>query len=328
MAFWTGRPVLVTGGAGFIGSHLVEDLVAAGARVTVADNLERGRLENLREVEKNLRFVQADLRDPEACRRVCAGQEIVLNLAAKVAGIEYNREHPSEMFEANLLLQQHVLRAAAGAGVGRFLQVSTACVYPHDALVPTPESEGHRGEPEPTNSGYGWAKRMGELLAAWQARDRGMEVAIVRPFNAYGPRDDYDPRTSHVLPALVKKIMDRENPVRVWGSGNQTRVFVHARDFARGILLVAERYAKADPVNVGHDEEISIRALVALVQRLTGSRSEVLYDVTKPEGHARRAADVTKLREVTGGFVPRVSLEDGVREMIAGYEGHRPAAVP
>ena len=320
MSFWRNRRVLVTGGAGFIGSHLAEYLVEDGAQVTIADNLEHGRLDNLAAIQGDIRFLRLDLRDPVQCLEACRGQEVVLNLAAKVTGIEYNRTHQREMFEQNMLLQQHSLHAAAECGVGRFLQTSTACIYPHDAVVPTPESEGFRGTPEPTNGGYGWAKRMGERLAEYYAAETPMEVSIVRPFNAYGPRDYYDTKISHVIPALLKKVLDGDNPVEVWGSGNQSRVFVHAKDFAKGIQLIAEKYPKADPVNVGHDKQITIRELVEKIQAMTGIHNDVYYNREKPEGYPQRAADTTKLRAVTGGFVPTIPLDQGLQEMIEWYQ--------
>lgn len=320
MSFWKDKKVLVAGGAGFIGSYLVELLVEDGAEVTVADNLERGKLENLSKVMDGIRFEKVDLRNFAQCKKACKGQEVVMNLAAKVAGIEYNRIHQRDMFENNMLLQQLVIQAAHQQGVNRFLQVSTACVYPRDAIVPTPESEGFRGEPEPTNSGYGWAKRMGERLAEFYARQTDMEVCIARPFNAYGLRDYYDEKTSHVIPALIKKVLDGDDPVVVGGSGNQTRVFVHARDLARGLKLVTEKYAVGDPVNIGHDDEISIKELLQRILALAGKNPDVFYDTSMPEGYLRRAADTTKLKEVTGGFVPQISLDEGLKEMIQGYE--------
>lgn len=319
MSYWSGKKVLVTGGAGFIGSHLVEQLVEEGARVRVADNLERGRAENLTAVKNDIEFLNLDLRDLDNCRKACEGMEVVFNLAAKVTGIEYNRNHHADMFENNMLLQQNPLHASAEKGVARFIQVSTACIYPHDAIVPTPESEGTRGEPEPTNAGYGWAKRMGERLAEYYARETGMEIGIVRPFNAYGPRDYYDTATSHVIPALIKKVIDGMNPVEVWGSGNQKRVFVHAKDFATGLRLLGEKYAVPDPVNLGHDKEISIRELVEKIQEMTGIKNPVYYNTNMPEGYPRRAADTTKLKKVTGGFTPQISLEEGLAEMIDWY---------
>ena len=323
MVLWEDKKVIVTGGAGFIGSHLVEFLVEEGVKVTVADNLERGRFENLKNVEKEINFIKIDLRNLDNCKKACQGQDVVFNLAAKVTGIGYNRTHQKEMFENNILLQTFPLKAAYEMGVQRFCQVSTACVYPHDAMVPTPESEGTRGEPEPTNIGYGWAKRMGERLAEYYAQETGMEIVIVRPFNAYGPRDYYDEKTSHVIPALIKKVMDGNNPVIVWGSGNQSRVFVHARDFAKGIMLVTEKYPQADPVNIGHDDEVKIKDLLKKIQDMTGNHNKVFYDTSKPEGYPRRAADTTKLKKVTHGFVPSISLEEGLREMIGWYEKYK-----
>ncbi len=321
MSFWEGRKVTVTGGAGFIGSHLVEYLVWDGAEVTVADNLSRGRLENLEAVKDDIRVVTDDLREPSSCEKALSGAEIVINLAAKVMSISYNRGHSADMFTENMLLQVNPIRAAQRVGVGRFVQTSTAGIYPHDAPVPTPEDWGHKGEPEPTKAGYGWGKRRGERQARWYAEETDMEVVIVRPFNAYGPRDYYDEATSHVAPALIKKVLDGDDPIEVWGSGHQTRALVHARDFARCIELCTEKASTPEPINIGHDEEISIKGLVERILDLTGSNGRaVFYDTRMPEGYPRRAADTTRLKEVTGGFVPQTSLDEGLTEMIEWYE--------
>jgi len=325
MSYWKGKRTLVTGGAGFIGSHLVEMLLADGARVRVVDNLERGRLSNLEAVLDDIEFIQDDLRDRNACLRATQGMECVINMAAKVTGIEYNRCHHGEMFTANVLISANVLEAARLNDVTRLCAVSTACIYPHDAIVPTPESEGERGTPEPTNEGYGWAKRMAEKQARYYAAEYGMEIAIVRPFNAYGPRDYYDRDTSHVIPALIAKVLDGDDPLVVWGSGDQSRAFVHAEDFARGIQLVTEKYPAADPVNIGHDQETSIKDLLYKILELTGKEPRVFFDASLPEGYRRRAADTTKLRQVTGGFVPRISLEQGLVEMIEWYQATQAA---
>ena len=319
MTFWSGRRVCVTGGAGFVGSYVVEKLVESGADVTVADSLARGSRERLASVEGSYRFVEADVTNADGADAATLNQEIVLNLAAKVAGIEYNNTHNAEMFSTNVRIATSMLDAAARNGVGRVLVVSSACVYPGDAIVPTPESEGRRGTPEPANEGYGWAKRMAEELGRFHARERSMEIAICRPFNAYGPRDHWDERTSHVIPALIKRVLDGEDPVLVWGSGNQTRAFLHAADVAHGMLLVTERGAIAKPINIGHDQDISISELVFAILRLTGRSPEVIFDSSRPDGDPRRAADPTLLRRVTN-WVPAISLEEGLTVMIDEYE--------
>ena len=314
MNYWENKKVLVTGGAGFVGSYLSELLVEAGAKVTVADNLSRGSRSRIAGILDKIDFKPLDLFEYGNCLEACRGQEVVLNLAAKVTGIEYNRFNMSDMFESNMKLQMNVLRAAYECKVKRFLQVSTACIYPHDAVVPTPESEGDKCSPEPTNEGYGLAKLMGERLAKYYVKEKRMDVAIARPFNAYGPRDYFDDATSHVIPALMKRILDGNDPVVIWGSGNQSRVFVHAKDFAKGLALVAEKAPAGEPVNVGHDKEVTIKELFGVICKVIGKFPKPKFDTIKPEGYPRRAADTTLLRKYTG-FVPSISLEEGVREM-------------
>ncbi len=315
MNYWENRKVLVTGGAGFIGSYLTELLVQAGARVTVADNLCRGDQNNIKNVLGAVQLKTLDLTEFENCLEVCQGQTVVLNLVAKVTGIEYNRFNMADMFDQNMRLQMNVLKAASQCGIKRFLQISTACIYPHDAKVPTPESEGGRGAPEPTNEGYGYAKLMGEKLAEYYTREKGMEVVIARPFNAYGPRDYFDEATSHVIPALMKRVLDGDDPVAIWGSGNQSRVFVHAKDIARGMMLVAEKAPPAQPINIGHDKEITIKELFQVICRVTGKNPKPFFDTSKPDGYSRRSADTTLLRKITD-FVPEITVEQGIREML------------
>jgi nucleoside-diphosphate-sugar epimerase len=318
MNFWQGRRVCVTGGAGFVGSYLVDQLIEEGAVVTVADTLERGSLGRLRESNGGYRLVRADVGSMEGALEATAGQEVVLNLAAKVTGIEYNRFHHADMFSANMRILSSALDAAQRNGVERFLVVSTACIYPHDAIIPTPESEGDRGSPEPTNEGYGWAKRMAEQLGRYYDTETDMSVAVCRPFNAYGARDHWDEGTSHVIPALIKRILDGDDPVVVWGSGNQTRAFLHARDAARGMKLIAEKASTPEPINIGHDDEVSMRELVTRIIELTGRSASVVFDTSKPDGYPRRAADATRLRMLTG-WVPDTPLERGLEEMIEEY---------
>lgn len=314
--FYKNKRVLIAGGCGFIGSYLTEYIVKEGAAVTVADNLSRGALWRIKAVKDKIKFIKLNLYEYKNCLQACKNQDIVMNLAAKVTGIEYNRTHQADMFFCNMLLEQNIIKAAVERNVKRFLQVSTACIYPHDAKVPTPESEGERGTPEPTNVGYGWAKRMGEQLAKLYAKESNMKIAIVRPFNAYGLRDHFEEKTSHVIPALIKRVLDGENPLVGWGTGNQSRVFIHAKDIALGMKIITEKYAKADPVNIGHDDEITIKKLVKLILELTGKNPKVIFDTTKPDGYSRRGADAAKLKKITDGWVPSTPLKDGISEMI------------
>lgn len=319
-SYWNSKNVLVTGGAGFIGSYLVEMLLEDGANVIVADNLSRGRMENLAAVSDSISFRKVDLRYLDQCEEVCSGQDVVMNLASPAFGVEYSTTHHGEMLTDVARIGLNVLDAARRQGVQRFLVVSSSCVYPDDAGVPTKEDEALRGEPETVNAGYGWGKRILELQGQYYAREYGMEVAIARPFNAYGPRESFEQGKSHVMPALIEKIVSGNDPVVVWGSGNQTRSFVHGRDFAMGLKLITEHYPAADPVNVGHDRETTIRELAEAILKITGSSSRLVFDTTKPEGALRKAADVTKLRKVTHGFVPQITLEEGLGEMIECFQ--------
>jgi GDP-L-fucose synthase len=321
MSWWRGRRVLVTGGAGFIGSFVTERLVAAGARVSVADRFSPAGRRNLAAVWKDVRRVKADLLDPVHCRKACRGQDVVLNLAAKVAGVGYNSRHHATMFRDNMALGLNMLEAARLEGVGRFLVVSSACVYPREAVVPTPEREGFRGRPEATNEGYGWAKRMVEYAGRAYHDEFGMKIAIARPYNAYGPRDHFDPKVSHVIAALVKRVCDGESPLRVWGDGRPTRAFLYVDDFARGLIEVAERYPQPDPVNLGTSEEVSIRDLAGRILRLAGSKARLRFDPTKPAGQPRRSCDTTKARRLVG-FKAEVALDEGLRRTIEWYRAH------
>lgn len=321
MSYWRRKKVLVTGGAGFIGSHVTERLAAAGARVTVADGFGPDAKRNLKAVWKDVRRVKADLMDPRQCDKAAKGHDVVLNLAARVAGVGYNVDHHGTMFRDNTALSMNMLEAARKAGVGRYLVVSSACVYPRDCMVPTPESEGFRDRPEATNEGYGWAKRMSEYAGAAYAAEFGMSVAIARPYNAYGPRDHFDPKKSHVIAALIKRVCDGEDPVLVWGDGSPSRAFLYVDDFARGLLEVAEKYPKADPINLGTDEEVTIRELAEKIIRLSGSKALLRFDKTKPAGQPRRNCDVTKARRAVG-FKAAVSLEEGLHRTIAWYRAN------
>lgn len=317
--FWNGRKVLVTGGTGFIGSHVVEKLVERGASVTVLDRIMNGQVKHIAYLKDKVRFMQGDVTNSADAAAACAGQEVVMNLAARVGGIEYNRTHQATMMRDNLAIAVAMLEAARIAGVERFLVVSSACVYPHDASVPTPESEGFVDEPEVTNGGYGWAKRMQEKLGQYYAEEFGMKVGIVRPYNAYGPRDHFDPEKSHVIAALIKRVLDGENPVRVWGTGTQTRAFLFVEDLAEGMIQAIEKYPVPDPVNLGTDEEVSIAELIKKIVHITGKETTIEFDTTKPDGSPRRNSNNTKVKQKIG-FVAQTPLTEGLKKTIAWYK--------
>jgi len=319
MGYWTNKSVLVTGGAGFIGSHLVERLLADQARVTVvgrsADRLRKAIGDRMNEVN----FLEGDLKSADFTRDACNGVEAVFHLAAQVAGVGYNSQHAGTIYAQNLAGGINMIDAAARTGVERFLLVSSACVYPRHCSIPTPETEGFVDDPEPTNLGYGWAKRALEVQARCYAEEFPMKIAIARPYNGYGPRDDFDWETSHVIPALIRKAVERQNPIRVWGDGLQTRSFLYVDDFVEGLMLTLERYAVCDPVNIGTDEETTIGDLIRMIVDLTGNHSEIVFETDKPRGQPRRAGDFTKAREKLG-FAAQTNLKDGLAKTINWYK--------
>lgn len=316
--FWNKKKVLVTGGAGFIGSHVVEKLVERGAIVSILDNLQNGGLDNLKSTRGRYKFFKGDCASLEDAIKACKGQEIIMNLAARVGGIEYNRTHQATMYRDNISIGTTMLEAARQAKVERFLVVSSACVYPRNASVPTPESEGFMDEPEPTNSGYGWAKRMNEKAGEYYAQEFGMKVGIVRPYNCYGPRDHFDPETSHVIPALIKRIFDGEDPVTVWGNGEQTRAFLYVEDLAEYMIRAIEKYPVPDAINLGTNEEITIKDLILKILEISNKDYQIKFDKTKPNGSPRRNSDNDKaLKKI--GYRPKVSLDEGLLKTIEWY---------
>ena len=319
MVYWKQTKVLVTGGGGFLGSYLVEELVEAGADVTVVDNLEKGKLENLSLVRDRIQFIREDLRYRDICEQVSAGFDVVMNLAARAYGLEYSMKHHGEILYHNSTISLHMLEAARSNNVKRFLVVSSSCVYPDDAPIPTPELDVVTGLPEKVNEGYGWGKRIAELQAQYYHDEYEMEIAICRPFNPYAGRYSWAGEKSHVIPTLVKKVMDGHNPLNVWGSGRQRRNFLHARDTVRLMMMLTERYPNAKPVNIGYDDDISIADLVTLICEVSGKQPEIVFDTSKPEGRFRKCADATLLRKVTENYKPEMSLRQGIEEMIDWY---------
>lgn len=321
---WSGRRVLVTGGAGFVGTYLVEDLLAQGADVRVVDDFSvnpRGEFPLAADAE----VIEGDLRDPEVARSSVAGMDVVMHLAARAYGMLRSMENSPEILRDNSLMSLHVLDACVVAGVERALMVSSSCVYPDDAPVPTPELPVSQGLPESVNEGYGWGKRLLEIQSAYIHEKHGLPIAIVRPFNAYGGRYRWQGARSHVVPSLVKKVLDRNGPVVIWGSGRQVRDLLHARDFALGFRLATECAVDCDPINLAGGTPVRLIDLVDKVAELSGIEVEMDFDPSKPDGRPRKQADLTKLRRKVPAFRQTVGLEQGLTEMIEWYERNQRA---
>lgn len=329
-AFFRGRWVAVTGGSGFIGSHVVEQLLSLDARPIVISRTPRSS--SLKHCTERVACRPCDLESYESTRQALHGASVVLNLAAKVAGLDYNSKHSASIFHSNVLMFLNVIKAAQELNVDRFLVTSSACVYPRACSIPTPEEEGFVGEPEPTNSGYGWAKRMEEYLGAQYAREFGLSVAIARPYNAYGPRDNFDPATSHVIPALIRKaFQSTDSLLSVWGDGSHSRSFLYVEDFSRGLLEVAARYPHADAVNLGTDEEVTIRELATqiaeVVSIIRGVKVQPRFEPAGLTGQPRRRCDTSKASRLLG-FHARVQLREGLQRTIQWFAKHETRPLP
>ncbi len=317
--YWSGKQVVVPGGAGFIGSSVVDALVAAGARVRVIDDLSSGRWERLEPHGDRIERVEADLtRTPlDALFR---DADAVLNLAGRAPGLMLDDDRHQRLHRENLELADAILAATIRTQAPRLLVVSSSCVYPDDAPVPTPELPLDGTEPEAANRGYGLAKREIEARAT-AAHGEHTAITIARPFNACGPRDQARGPGAHVIPSLLGRLLDpaREEIV-VWGSGDQTRSFIDTRDLATALLLLVEHHPVPEPVNVGSAEEITMRGLVTALGRLGGIDKPVRFDTSKPEGAARKGCDAGRLRALTG-FRPAYRLADSLAEIVAAAVG-------
>ena len=312
-SFWTGRRVMVTGGGGFLGKSVVRRLEAAGATDVF---VPRSR--------------QFDLRTSDGIAAALAEgrPDLVIHLAAVVGGIGANRENPGRFFYENAIMGLELMEQSRLAGVEKFVQIGTVCSYPKFTPVPFHEDDLWNGYPEETNAPYGIAKKM--LLVQGQAyrQQYGFDVIHLIPVNLYGPGDNFDPASSHVIPALIKKAVDargaRQPYIEVWGTGSASREFLYVDDAAEGIVLGAERYDSAEPVNLGVGREITIRELVKLIVQLTGFEGDVRWETSKPDGQPRRALDTSRARDLFG-FEAKMSFEDGLRRTIDWYVQQRAA---
>ncbi|MBI3335773.1 MAG: NAD-dependent epimerase/dehydratase family protein [Candidatus Portnoybacteria bacterium] len=316
--FWKNKKVLVTGGAGFAGSHLVEKLVSLGALVTVPIRTSESDTTFLHRVRKKINVITADLQDAKKCLNLTKGTDIVMHLAKVAKGLSYNKGRQGYIFNKNMIPFINVLEGARINGVEKFLTVSSACIYPRNCTIPTPEEEGFKDIPEISNIGYGWAKRMYEFLSQTYAEEYGMKIAIARPYNAYGPRDDFGD-DAHAIPSIIKRVINNEDPLIIWGDGSQSRSFLYVDDLVDGLLLITEKYPLADPINLGNNEETTIKELTELIVKLAGKKPKVIFDAAKPTGQRRRKCDTAKLENILG-FKAKVKLEDGLRKTIEWYK--------
>ncbi|MFO7944167.1 MAG: GDP-L-fucose synthase [Anaerolineales bacterium] len=309
--FWADRRVCITGGAGFLGSFVQEALRERGADDLFIPRSEEYDLTQFEDIQRMLEDAQPD---------------IIIHLAALAGGIGANRARPAEFFYQNLMMGVLLLHEAWKFGVQKFVAIGTICAYPKYTPIPFSENDLWNGYPEETNAPYGLAKKM--LLVQSQAyRDQyDFNSIYLLPVNLYGPRDDFDLETSHVIPALIRKMIEAksrgDSKVVLWGDGSPTREFFYAGDAARGIVLGAERYNGRNPVNLGAGMEISIRGLAGLIAKLTGYSGEIVWDTSKPNGQPRRALDVSRAKEYFG-FKAEIPFEEGLKRTISWYREHQ-----
>jgi len=314
MGFWEKRRVTVTGGSGFLGGFVVEKLKERGCRDIFIPKSE-----------------DYDLIENEACKRLYkdARPDTVIHLAARVGGIGANRENPGRFFYENLMMGAQMMEQGRLFGLKKFVALGTICAYPKFTQVPFKEEDLWNGYPEETNAPYGLAKKM--LLVQSQAyrAQYGFNSIYLLPVNLYGPKDNFDPSSSHVIPALIKKCVEakekREPSITVWGSGRATREFLYVEDCAEGIVLAAEKYDKSEPVNLGAGFEISIKELVSLIVKIIGFKGDVVWDSTKPDGQPRRCLDTSKAKKGFG-FEAKISFEEGLERTIEWYGKNRDLA--
>lgn len=307
--FWRGKKILLTGGAGFLGSHIAKILSAKGAENIIIP-----------------RSKTHDLRIRSVCRKIVQGVDIVIHAAGNVGGIGYNREKPGELFFDNITMGVHLMEESRRKGIEKFVAIGTICAYPKHTAVPFREEDLWSGYPEETNAPYGLAKKMLLVQAQAYRQQYGMNAIFLLPVNLYGPGDNFDPDSSHVIPALIRKFIDAKEThnkeVLLWGTGKATREFFYVEDCAKGIILATEKYNKPDPVNLGSCFEISIKNLALIIKNLVNFKGKIIWDSTKPDGQPRRKIDTTKAKEEFG-FVSKTDFEVGLKKTINWYLKNR-----
>lgn len=306
--FFKNRRIVVTGGAGFLGKYVVGGLKRRGCKNILVPLIEEYDLVQIADIKRMYDTMKPD---------------IVIHLAAVVGGIGANREHPGKFFYENLMMGVQLIEQGRQRGIEKFVAIGTVCAYPKLTGVPFKEEDLWIGYPEETNAPYGLAKKM--LLVQSQAyrQEYGFNSIFLLPVNLYGPGDNFNPESSHVIPALIKKCVDAINAgddyIECWGSGNVSREFIYAADAAEGILLAAEFYNSSEPVNIGAGFEITIKELVKKIVKLTGFKGEIRWDSSKPDGQPRRCLDVSKAKKLFG-FEAKTDFDTGLKQTIEWYK--------
>jgi GDP-L-fucose synthase len=310
-AYWQDYRVCVTGGAGFLGRYVVDQLRQAGAKEVFVPRVEQYNLVELEAVERLLK---------DSC------PDVVIHLAAHVGGIGANRAHPAQFFYDNLMMGVQLMHQAWQRGVKKFVTIGTVCAYPKFTPVPFREEDLWNGYPEETNAPYGLAKKMMLVMGQAYRQEYDFHSIYLLPVNLYGPGDNFDPQSSHVIPAMIRKIMEAQESgqeeVVLWGDGSPTREFLYVQDAAEGILRSAALYDGSEPVNLGSGNEISIKDLAELIGRLTNFQGRFVWDTSKPNGQPRRALDVSRAEKYFG-FRAKTNFEEGLRRTIDWYRDHR-----
>ena len=315
--YWQDKRVIVTGGAGFLGSFVLERLSQLGAAEVYVPRIEEYDLTRLSDIERL--FIEARRSNPHL-------KDIVIHLAALAGGIGANRARPADFFYINLMMGVQLMHESWKRQVEKFVAIGTVCAYPKFTPVPFREDELWNGYPEETNAPYGLAKKMLLVQAQAYREQYGFNAIFLLPVNLYGPRDNFDLETSHVIPALIRKCIEAKesgkDEVVLWGDGSPTREFLYAGDAAYGICLAAEKYNGGEPVNLGAGNEISIKDLAVLIARLTGYTGKLVWDTSKPNGQPRRGLDVSRAEKYFG-FRARVGFEEGLQRTIDWYRENR-----
>jgi GDP-L-fucose synthase len=315
--FWKDKRVILTGGAGFLGSYVTARLVQRGASDIFIPRIEEYNLVDPADIRRMY---------DNATKGVNPKNVLVIHLAAHVGGIGANREHPAEFFYDNLMMGVELMHQAYQRGIGKFVAIGTVCAYPKFTPVPFKEADLWIGYPEETNAPYGLAKKMLLVQAQSYRQQYGFNAIYLLPVNLYGPRDNFDLQSSHVIPALIRKSVEArergEKELLVWGDGSPTREFLYVEDAADGIVTAAEKYNGPEPVNLGSGYEISIKDLTELIVRQTGFEGKLVWQTDKPNGQPRRGLDVSRAKEYFG-WSAQVPFEEGMRRTIEWFKENR-----